>query len=170
MSFKTIYRIFNLITVKILLGGKNKKQKTSSEKSKKEIFHNEANKRIIKRIKSIKNNNMELFTGSPSELINNQRKNVYKIDKDVENFIREKLFKKSSRDLVGKEKEANDLNIEKDLLKKRIEEIKKDNEYLKKEVCKKDNFIEDLMTILKEQQKYQLDINKELLISKKTTD
>ncbi|RIO28300.1 hypothetical protein BUZ80_10265 [Staphylococcus saprophyticus] len=74
MSFKTIYRIFNLITVKILLGGKNKKQKTSSEKSKKEIFHNEANKRIIKRIKSIKNNNMKLFTGSPSELINNQRK------------------------------------------------------------------------------------------------
>src|SRR5699024_10976793 len=43
MSFKTIYRIFNLIAVKILLGGKNKKQKTSSEKSKKEIFHNEAN-------------------------------------------------------------------------------------------------------------------------------
>lgn len=32
MSFKTIYRIFNLITVKILLGGKNKKQVVKNQK------------------------------------------------------------------------------------------------------------------------------------------
>lgn len=168
MSFKTIYRIFNLIIVKILLGGKNKKQVVKNQKRR--FFTMKQIKELSKELKVSKTTIWNYLQDLPQNLSITKEKNVYKIDKDVENFIREKLFKKSSRDLVGKEKEANDLNIEKDLLMKRIEEIKKDNEYLKKEVCKKDNFIEDLMTILKEQQKYQLDINKELLISKKTTD
>ncbi|MDN8848655.1 hypothetical protein Q0M30_17635, partial [Staphylococcus aureus] len=45
-------------------------------------------------------------------------------------------------------------------LNQRIEEIKKDNEHLKKDINKKDNWIEDLNILLKQQQQLQLDANK----------
>ncbi|MDK9873162.1 hypothetical protein, partial [Staphylococcus equorum] len=69
----------------------------------------------------------------------------------------------SNGGLKGKEKEINVLHMEKDLLKKRIKEIRKNNEYLKRDISKKENLIEDLMILFKQQQKLQLDANKELL-------
>ena len=106
----------------------------------------------------------------PQNLSVIKEKNVYKIDIDVENFIRERLLKKSNGGLKGKEKEINVLHMEKDLLKKGIKEIRKNNEYLKRDISKKENLIEDLMILFKQQQKLQLDVNKELIEYKRAKD
>ncbi|WP_434796154.1 HTH domain-containing protein [Staphylococcus equorum] len=106
----------------------------------------------------------------PQNLSVIKEKNVYKIDIDVENFIRERLLKKSNGGLKGKEKEINVLHMEKDLLKKRIKEIRKNNEYLKRDISKKENLIEDLMILFKQLQKLQLDVNKELIEYKRAKD
>ncbi|MDW4283600.1 hypothetical protein QI211_12960, partial [Staphylococcus saprophyticus] len=66
--------------------------------------------------------------------------------------------------------EINVLHMEKDLLKKRIKEIRKNNEYLKRDISKKENLIEDLMILFKQQQKLQLDVNKELIEYKRAKD
>ncbi|WP_436946591.1 HTH domain-containing protein [Staphylococcus xylosus] len=62
----------------------------------------------------------------PQNLSAIKEKNIYKIDTDVEEFL-------------------------------------KDNEYLHNEIDKKDNLIEDLTILLQQQQKLQLEANKELL-------
>uniref|UniRef100_UPI003BF57528 hypothetical protein n=1 Tax=Staphylococcus sp. LKG8-2 TaxID=3399689 RepID=UPI003BF57528 len=92
-----------------------------------------------------------------------KQKNVYKIDTEVEKFLKDSILKNRNEDLNSEKQESKDSDMETVLLEKRAEEIFKDNEYLKSEISKKDNLIEDLMILFKQQQKLQLDANKELL-------
>ena len=92
-----------------------------------------------------------------------KQKNVYKIDTEVEKFLKDSILKNRNEDLNSEKQESKDSDMETVLLEKRAEEIFKDNEYLKSEISKKDNLIEDLTILFKQQQKLQLDANKELL-------
>lgn len=92
-----------------------------------------------------------------------KQKNVYKIDTEVEKFLEDSILKNRNEDLNSEKQESKDSDMETVLLEKRAEEIFKDNEYLKSEISKKDNLIEDLTILFKQQQKLQLDANKELL-------
>lgn len=92
-----------------------------------------------------------------------KQKNVYKIDTEVEEFLKDSILKNRNEDLNSEKQESKDSDMETVLLEKRAEEIFKDNEYLKSEISKKDNLIEDLTILFKQQQKLQLDANKELL-------
>ena len=92
-----------------------------------------------------------------------KQKNDYKIDTEVEKFLKDSILKNRNEDLNSEKQESKDSDMETVLLEKRAEEIFKDNEYLKSEVSKKDNLIEDLTILFKQQQKLQLDANKELL-------
>ena len=92
-----------------------------------------------------------------------KQKNVYKIDTEVEKFLKDSILKNRNEDLNSEKQESKDSDMETVLLEKRAEEIFKDNEYLKREISKKDNLIEDLTILFKQQQKLQLDANKELL-------
>ncbi|OAO18802.1 hypothetical protein AXY36_12155 [Staphylococcus cohnii] len=92
-----------------------------------------------------------------------KQKNDYKIDTEVEKFLKDSILKNRNEDLNSEKQESKDSDMETVLLEKRAEEIFKDNEYLKSEISKKDNLIEDLTILFKQQQKLQLDANKELL-------
>lgn len=92
-----------------------------------------------------------------------KQKNVCKIDTEVEKFLKDSILKNRNEDLNSEKQESKDSDMETVLLEKRAEEIFKDNEYLKSEISKKDNLIEDLTILFKQQQKLQLDANKELL-------
>lgn len=92
-----------------------------------------------------------------------KQKNVYKIDTEVEKILKDSILKNRNEDLNSEKQESKDSDMETVLLEKRAEEIFKDNEYLKSEISKKDNLIEDLTILFKQQQKLQLDANKELL-------
>lgn len=92
-----------------------------------------------------------------------KQKNVYKIDTEVEKFLKDSILKNRNEDLNSEKQESKDSDMETVLLEKRAEEIFKDNEYLKSEISKKDNLIEDLTILFKQLQKLQLDANKELL-------
>lgn len=92
-----------------------------------------------------------------------KQKNVYKIDTEVEKFLKDSILKNRNEDLNSEKQESKDSDMETVLLEKRAEEIFKDNEYLKSEISKKDNLIEDLTILFKQQQKLELDANKELL-------
>ena len=99
-----------------------------------------------------------------------KQKNVYKIDTEVEEFLKDSILKNRNEDLNSEKQASKDSDMETVLLEKRVEEISKDNEYLKNEISKKDNLIEDLTILFKQQQKLQLDANKELLKYKRETD
>ncbi|MDW4273703.1 hypothetical protein QI096_12260, partial [Staphylococcus saprophyticus] len=77
--------------------------------------------------------------------------------------LKDSILKNRNEDLNSEKQESKDSDMETVLLEKRAEEIFKDNEYLKSEISKKDNLIEDLTILFKQQQKLQLDANKELL-------
>lgn len=99
----------------------------------------------------------------PQNLSAIKEKKIYKIDTDVEEFLKDSILKNTNEGLKSEKQGFEEVDIEKDLLKKRIEEITKDNEYLHNEIDKKDNLIEDLTILLQQQQKLQLEANKELL-------
>ncbi|PTF18468.1 hypothetical protein BUY40_10450 [Staphylococcus cohnii] len=106
----------------------------------------------------------------PSHLSATKERNIYKINADVEKFLRDSILKNEKEDLNSKKQESKGSDMETFLLEKRAKEISKDNEYLKSEINKKDNLIEDLTILFKQQQKLQLDANKELLKYKRETD
>ncbi|WP_436961899.1 helix-turn-helix transcriptional regulator [Staphylococcus xylosus] len=106
----------------------------------------------------------------PSHLSIIKERNIDKINADVEKFLRDSILKNEKEDLNSKKQESKGSDMETFLLEKRAEEISKDNEYLKSEINKKDNLIEDLTILFKQQQKLQLDANKELLKYKRETD
>ncbi|MCD8850458.1 DUF536 domain-containing protein [Staphylococcus arlettae] len=83
----------------------------------------------------------------------------------LETFLKDKIKRKNDNN--SRVENCNVLEMKINMFKKRNEEIKEDNEYLKRELNKKDREIEDLRILLKQQQRLQLDANKELLNYKK---
>ncbi|MDK9844700.1 HTH domain-containing protein [Staphylococcus equorum] len=65
-----------------------------------------------------------------------KQKNVYKIDTEVEKFLKDSILKNRNEDLNSEKQESKDSDMETVLLEKRAEEIFKDNEYLKSEISK----------------------------------
>lgn len=97
----------------------------------------------------------------PQDLSLKKEKNIYKIDSDVETFLKDKVKRKNDNN--SRIENYNILEMKINMFEKRNEEVTKDNEYLKRELNKKDKELEDLRILLKQQQRLQLDANKELL-------
>src|SRR5699024_12702498 len=93
---------------------------------------------VIKHIKNLQ-----------SHLSDTKERNIYKINADVEKFLRDSILKNEKEDLNSKKQESKGSDMETFLLEKRAKEISKDNEYLKSEINKKDNLIEDLTILFK---------------------